>query len=59
MPEQKEQSDFWTIFVSFQVCAGNMSKDDIIAQSQKDLENMSDGSDYMSPMVSDAVRDDL
>jgi len=52
-----EQSNTWTLKVELTVFAGDMSKEEVISNAQKQLESMTDGSDFMGVDVEDAIRD--
>lgn len=52
-----EKKDTWTVTVEFTVFAGDMDKHEVMANTQKDFEDMVDGSDYMGVNVRDAERD--
>lgn len=53
----EQKNDFWTITITASVCAGDMSRDEVMQNAQSILEEMVDGSDIMNIMVEDATRD--
>ena len=53
------KADTWTITVKMTVFAGDMDKANVMGNAQQQLENMCDGSDFMSIFVEDAERDEV
>jgi len=54
----KEKNDVWEVTIKCSVFAGDMSRDEVIATAQKQLENLFDGSDFIGVSVEDAKRDE-
>ena len=57
--DEEEKSDFWTLTATFQICAGDMEKDEVISSAEQMLIDMTDGSDIMSIHVAEAERDEF
>lgn len=53
------KADTWTITVTMQVFAGDMSKENVIGNAENLLPGLLDGSDFMGVNVEDAVRDEV
>ena len=53
------KADTWTITVEFTVFAGDMDKDNVISNAQTLLEDITDGTDFQSTNVIDAIRDEI
>lgn len=52
-----EKAETWTITAQFTVFAGDMDKQDVIANAQTILESITDGSDISGITITDAQRD--
>jgi len=53
----EQQNDFWTVTITVSVCAGDMSRDEVMQNAESLLTEMTDGSDFMNVCVVDATRD--
>lgn len=53
----KEVKDTWTITTELTVFAGDMEKENVISNAEELLENLLDGTDFVSFSVIDAERD--
>lgn len=56
---ENEKLDTWTITVALTVFAGDMSKDEVIKNADKQLADLLDGTDFVNPSVIDAIRDEI
>jgi len=53
-----DKKDTWTVTVQMTVFAGDMDKQNVIGNAEKQLPDLLDGTDFMSVNVIDATRDD-
>lgn len=54
----KDKKDTWTVTAQLTVFAGDMDKETVIANAEKVLEDITDGSDICGFSVIDAKRDE-
>jgi len=59
MKKETEKLETWTLKVEMTVFAGDMDKESVIAQAERVLSDITDGSDIASFSVIDAERDEL
>ena len=57
MKKQIEHSDTWTVTVQLTVFAGDMDKASVIAEAERLLPDLLDGTDFMGISVIHAERD--
>jgi hypothetical protein len=54
----EDKKDTWTITVKMTVFAGDMDKDNVISEAERQLPDLLDGTDFMGVSVIDAERDE-
>lgn len=54
----EDKKDTWTITVEMSVFAGDMSKENVIGNAERILEDITDGTDFVGFSVIDAKRDE-
>lgn len=54
----EEKKDTWTLTVELTVFAGDMDKESVIGEAERQLPNLLDGTDFMGVHVVDAKRDE-
>lgn len=57
MTKKIEHSETWTVTVELTVMAGDMSKENVIAEAERLLPDLLDGTDFMGVSVINAKRD--
>ena len=57
-PNCNEKPDTWTITVHLTVFAGDMDKEDVISNAENILDDITDGTDFISYNVFNATRDE-
>jgi hypothetical protein len=54
----EDKKDTWTVTAELTVFAGDMSKEDVIANAEKVLADITEGTDIAGFLVKEAKRDD-